>query len=204
MAAVEYLLPLAAYLIGSIPMAIVIAKAFGLPDPRTTGSHNPGATNILRYGGKLAAALTLLGDALKGAIAVLLVAWQSSQPLVIAAGALAVFLGHLYPVFFGFRGGKGVATALGVWLALAPVVGGLLLLTWLAVALIFRYSSLAALIASVAAPFYVGWILAPREYLILSIAMSALLLWRHRVNIQKLIAGHEGKIGAKTQSAPDR
>lgn len=200
----EYLLIAAAYLIGSIPMAIVVARAFGLADPRTTGSNNPGATNILRYGGKTAAAITLLGDALKGVVAVLLARWLSNNPYVISAAALAVFLGHLYPVFFAFRGGKGVATALGVWAALVPWVAAALLVTWLAVALVFRYSSLAALVAAVAAPLYV-WRLTPvRESFVLSLVMSALLVWRHRSNIRKLLAGTEGKIGAKPASAGDR
>lgn len=200
----EYALVLVAYLLGSIPVAIVVARAFGLADPRTTGSKNPGATNVLRYGGKTAAAITLLGDALKGVVAVLLVRWQSNDPYIISAAALAVFLGHLYPVFFGFRGGKGVATALGVWAALVPWVAAALVATWLAVALIFRYSSLAALVAAAAAPFYV-WRLTPvREAFVLSLVMSALLFWRHRDNIRKLLAGTEGKIGAKPASAGDR
>lgn len=200
----EYLLPLTAYLIGSIPMAIVVAKAFALPDPRSTGSNNPGATNILRYGGKAAAALTLAGDVLKGVVAVALARWLSADPLVIALGAFGVFLGHLYPVFFGFRGGKGVATALGVWLVLAPWVGVALLVTWLAVAAAFRYSSLAALAATCLAPVYTWHLAQLRQYVVLSVAMSLLLLWRHRGNIRNLLAGTEGKIGAKTRSAADR
>lgn len=200
----EYLLPIAAYLLGSIPAAIVVAKAFRLADPRSIGSHNPGATNILRYGGKTAAAVTLAGDIVKGFVAVGLARYLLDEAWATALTAFAVFLGHAYPVFFRFHGGKGVATALGVWLALVPSVGALLLLTWLAVAALFRYSSLAALAAAGLAPVYV-WRLTPQsEYLLLSVAMSALLIWRHRTNIVKLAAGTEGRIGATTRSAADR
>ncbi len=199
----EYLLPVVAYLIGSIPAAIVIARAAGLPDPRTTGSNNPGATNMLRYGGKTAAALTLAGDISKGFVAVGLARYLLNDAWATALTALAVFLGHLYPVFFGFRGGKGVATALGAWLALVPWVGALLLLTWLAAAAVFRYSSLAALIAAALAPLYV-WRLTPQiEYLIIGLVMSALLYWRHRANIRNLIAGTETRIGVTAESAQD-
>jgi len=201
---VKYLLILAAYLIGSIPMAIVVARAFGLPDPRTTGSNNPGATNILRYGGKTAAALTLAGDVLKGVVAVLLVRYVTDDPQVIALGGAAVFLGHLYPAFFGFQGGKGVATALGVWLVLMPSVGGLLLLTWLAVAAAFRYSSLAALVAALAAPVYVRLLDGAGVYIALAAGMAVFLFWRHRRNIRNLLDGTEGRIGAKASSAADR
>ena len=203
-ARVEYLLLIGGYLVGSIPMAIVVARAFGLPDPRTTGSNNPGATNILRYGGKAAAAATLFGDVAKGVAVVLAVRLVTTDPDVIALCGFGVFLGHLYPVFFKFRGGKGVATALGVWLALVPGVGALLLLTWLGAAVAFRYSSLAALIASVLAPAYVYWFAPLPSYLALSVAMSAFLLWRHRANMRNLLAGTESKIGAKTQSAVNR
>lgn len=204
LAPVEYLFVLAAYLIGSIPMAIVVAKAFGLADPRTTGSNNPGATNILRYGGKTAAAVTLAGDVLKGAVAVLLLRFVSDDPRVVALGAFGVFLGHLYPVFFRFRGGKGVATALGVWLVLVPWVGVLLLFSWVAMAAVFRYSSLAALTAAGLAPLYVWRFSPPLEHLILSMAMSALLIWRHRANVRNLLAGTEGRIGVTPRSAQDR
>lgn len=200
----EYLLPVAAYLLGSIPTAIVVARLFNLADPRSTGSRNPGATNILRYGGRIAAALTLAGDIAKGVVAVGLARYLLNDAWATTLTAFAVFLGHLYPVFFRFRGGKGVATALGVWLALVPWAGALLLLTWLAVAAVFRYSSLAALAAAAVAPLYV-WRLTPQiEYLVLSIAMSALLFWRHRANIRNLAAGTEGRIGAKAESAPNR
>jgi acyl phosphate:glycerol-3-phosphate acyltransferase len=194
-ARVEHFYPLVAYLLGSIPTAIFVARVLGLPDPRTVGSGNPGATNVLRHGGKLAALLTLLGDVGKGVVAVGLARWLSVDPLTWTLCAFAVFVGHLYPVFFGFKGGKGVATALGAWLTLNPAIGGLLLLTWVAVAALFRYSSLAALVAAIAAPLYVLWLLPLREYLVMSVAMSVLLIWRHRSNIQKLLAGTEGRIG---------
>ena len=193
----DYLWPVLAYLLGSLPTAIGVARLFGLPDPRTTGSGNPGATNVLRYGGKPAAALTLAGDVLKGVVAVFLARLISPDAALVAAAGLAVFLGHLYPVFFGFRGGKGVATALGVWLVLAPGVGALLLLTWIAAAAVFRYSSLAALIASAAAPLYVWWLAPLPSYLLLSAAMALLLWWRHRSNIRNLLAGTETRIGAR-------
>lgn len=194
---VNYLWPVVAYFVGSIPMAIVVARLFRLPDPRTTGSRNPGATNILRYGGKVAAAVTLAGDVLKGAIVLAAVRIVAPDPGVLALTGLGVFLGHLYPVFFGFRGGKGVATALGVWLVLVPWVGLLLLLTWVAVAMAFRYSSLAAVVAACFAPVYVSWLAPVAAYIALSVAMSLLLLWRHRRNIRNLMDGTEGRIGAR-------
>ena len=193
---IEYLLVPAAYLVGSISSAVLIARLKNLEDPRNVGSGNPGATNVLRYGGKTAAALTLLGDVMKGVIPVVIARSITSDSVVLALVGLAAFLGHLYPVFFGFRGGKGVATALGVWLGLNPWVALALVLTWLLVAALFRYSSLAALVASFAAPAYVWWILYGQlPYLVASIAMSMLLCWRHRANIQNLFAGKEGKIG---------
>lgn len=197
----EYALILTAYLIGSVPMAIVVARLAGLADPRTTGSGNPGTTNVLRYGGKAAAALTLAGDILKGGLAVLLARFVSGDPGVIAASGFAVFLGHLYPIFFGFRGGKGVATALGVWLLLVPAVGLSLVATWLVVALVFRYSSLAALSAAVAAPSYAWWFAPLTEYLVLATAMTVLLVWRHRSNIGNLLAGRESRIRLSRRSA---
>src|SRR5262245_52915312 len=153
-----YLLPVLGYLLGSISSAVVIARVMGLDDPREVGSKNPGATNVLRYGGKAAAALTLAGDVLKGVVPVLIARALTDDPTVLATTALAAFLGHLFPVFFGFHGGKGVATALGVLAALNPWVGLLLGATWLATAAVTRYSSLSSLVASVAAPLYVGWL----------------------------------------------
>jgi acyl phosphate:glycerol-3-phosphate acyltransferase len=193
----NYLWPVIAYLIGSVPMAIVVARIFRLPDPRTTGSHNPGTTNILRYGGKAAAAVTLAGDVLKGVLAIAVVRFAAPDPIVLALSGLGVFLGHLYPIFFRFQGGKGVATALGVWLVLVPWVGLALLGTWTVVAAAFRFSSLAALAAACLAPIYVFWLAPSGAYIALSLVMTTLLVWRHRTNIQKLLAGTEGRIGAR-------
>ena len=190
-----YLLPLAAYLFGSISTAVLIARAMGLQDPREVGSRNPGATNILRYGGKTAAVLTLLGDILKGVIPVLIARALTTDAVIITLCGFAAFLGHLFPVFFSFRGGKGVATALGVWFALNPWVGLALLATWILMALLFRYSSLAALTASAAAPLYVAWLSPGTPYLATMIVMSAILIFRHRSNIRNLIVGTETKIG---------
>jgi len=190
-----YSLPVLAYLLGSISSAVVIARVMGLPDPRETGSKNPGATNILRYGGKTAAVLTLAGDILKGVIAVLVARALTADAVIITLCGFAAFLGHLFPVFFGFRGGKGVATALGVWFALNPWVGLALLVTWVLMALLFRYSSLAALATSAAAPLYVAWLSPGTPYLATMIVMSAILIFRHRANIRNLIAGTETKIG---------
>lgn len=190
-----YLLPLLAYLFGSVSSAIVIARLMGLQDPRDVGSKNPGATNILRYGGKTAAILTLAGDILKGVIPVLIARALTADAEILALTGFAAFLGHLFPVFHGFKGGKGVATALGVWLALSPGVGLLLLATWVFMAVLFRYSSLAGLVASVAAPLYVAWLLPGMPYLAAMIVMSAILIFRHRSNIRKLLAGTETKIG---------
>lgn len=190
-----YTLPLIAYLFGSVSSAIVVARFLGLPDPRTVGSRNPGATNILRYGGKRAAAATLLGDVLKGVLPVLLARALTDEIWVLAATAFAAFLGHLYPVFFGFHGGKGVATALGVWLALDPWVALALAATWLVTAAVFRYSSLAALAASALAPLYVAWLLPGAAFFVLALVMSALLFLRHKDNIRRLLAGQETRIG---------
>ena len=196
-----YLFPLLGYLLGSLSSAVLVSRMLGLADPRTTGSRNPGATNVLRYGGKLAAILTLAGDVAKGAAAVALARLATDDSAVLALTALAAFGGHLYPVFFGFRGGKGVATALGVWLVLVPWVGVLLIVTWLLVAAVFRYSSLAALVAALAAPLYVLWLAPLITYVAASIAMTGLLVWRHRANIRNLVAGTEGRIGAKAARA---
>ncbi len=194
---VLYLLPLAAYLLGSVSSAIVVSRAMGLTDPRTVGSRNPGATNVLRSGGKLAAALTLAGDILKGVAAVLAALWLTDDPIILASTGGAVFLGHLFPVWHGFKGGKGVATALGVWLTLSPWVGAALIVTWLGMAVIFRYSSLAAIVASAAAPFFAWWLVPEPSFLVAMIIMSVLLLYRHRSNIRNLIAGRESRIGQK-------
>jgi len=195
------LFALAAYLIGSVSFAVVVSKLFGLSDPRTYGSKNPGATNVLRSGNKAAAILTLLGDGFKGWLAVWLALRYGEQYGVgdsgIALVAIAVFLGHLWPVFFRFVGGKGVATALGVLLGLSGWLGLATLVTWLVIAYAFRYSSLAALVASVFAPFYYGLLFGTDTILLAVLAMSGLLIYRHRQNIGNLLAGKEGRIGSK-------
>ena len=186
-----------AYLLGSVSFAVLMSRAFSLPDPRTYGSHNPGATNVLRSGKKAAAALTLLGDAAKGWLAVFLAMQFALSNVQIALVALAVFLGHLFPVFLRFKGGKGVATALGVLLALNGWLGMAALTTWLLTAAMFRLSSLAALAAAVGAPIYAILLGLPSEWVLASGIMSLLLLWRHKRNIQNLLAGKESKIGSK-------
>jgi glycerol-3-phosphate acyltransferase PlsY len=184
----------AGYLFGSISTAILTCRLMGLPDPRTQGSNNPGATNVARLGGKKAAALTLTGDMLKGVIPVLAGHATGASAGVLAGTALAAFLGHLYPVFFRFRGGKGVATALGVTFGLHWPVGLLAAATWLVMALVFRYSSLAALTASLAIPAGFAW-LWPDPYVVGAMCvMVVLLYWRHRSNIANLLSGQEGKI----------
>jgi glycerol-3-phosphate acyltransferase PlsY len=189
-----------AYLVGSVSFAVVVSKLFGLPDPHSYGSGNPGATNVLRTGNKAAAALTLAGDCIKGFLAVWLAhrlgaSWGDAS-LATAGAALAVFLGHVYPVFHRFAGGKGVSTAAGVAFALAVPLGIALLGVWLAFALLFRIASLASLAAAVAAPplglYFIGdW---PEAWALFPIAL--LLIWRHRENIRKLLAGRERKIGS--------
>jgi glycerol-3-phosphate acyltransferase PlsY len=195
---------IAAYLLGSISFAVITSKLFGLADPRTYGSGNPGATNVLRSGKKAAAALTLLGDAAKGWLAVFLAIHFSpndvSYTVLAAAVSLAVFIGHLFPVFLHFKGGKGVATALGVLLALNVWVGLGGLVTWLFMALVFRYSSLAALTAAVATPIYALLLGLPKAWELASGILSLLLIWRHKSNIQNLLAGKELKIGSRKAS----
>ncbi len=198
-----------AYLIGSVPFAILMSKAFGLADPRSYGSGNPGATNVLRTGKKAAAALTLLGDAAKGWLAVFLAirfAPHDGQGLLLVAlVAIAVFLGHVFPIFLKFKGGKGVATALGVLLALSAWMGLFVLVVWLVMAVAFRYSSLASLVAAIAAPIFAMLIHLRPELVMATAIMSLLLIWRHKRNIQNLMTGKESKIGggkkAETQSA---
>ncbi len=188
---------LAAYLLGSVPFAVIVSRAFGLADPRSYGSGNPGATNVLRSGNKKAALLTLLGDALKGAVAVLAARAAGLDDTAVGLVGLAVFFGHLYPVFLRFKGGKGVATGAGVLLALDWPIGLAVLVTWLVIAYAFRYSSLAAVIAAAAAPLYVGLSRpAGGELLIVGILAMA-LVGKHWPNIQRLLAGQETKIGAK-------
>ena len=193
------LVVVAAYLIGSISFAVVVSRVMGLADPRSYGSGNPGATNVLRTGNKAAAVLTLLGDALKGALAVLVAKALAPQlgfgSGTIALVALAAFVGHLYPVFHGFRGGKGVATAAGVLLALNLILGLGTLLTWVLIAWFFRYSSLAALISAVFAPLWYLFLFRPDPIAVAVTLMSLLLIWRHAANIRKLLEGKESRIG---------
>ena len=193
-----------AYLIGSISFAMVASRAFGLPDPHTYGSRNPGATNVLRTGKKAAAAATLLGDSLKGLVAVAIAA-RFAEPdaveLAKAVAAVASILGHMYPVFFRFQGGKGVATALGVLVALNIFVAAGTLMTWLVIAFFFRISSLAALVAALFAPFFTLILYTYAHPYFASVAIvSALLVWRHRSNIRNLLAGTEGRLGSDKPS----
>ena len=196
---------LTAYLIGSLSFAVIVSRAFALPDPRSYGSGNPGATNVLRTGKKLAALLTLIGDGGKGWVAVFLAARCSADYGVeatgVAACAVAVFVGHVFPVFFRFKGGKGVSTAGGILLAINPWLGLATLATWIIVALFFRYSSLAAIVSAIFAPLYFFFLFGAREMLPALILMSALLVWRHKANILKLVAGEEHRIGEKRDSA---
>ncbi len=199
---------LAAYLIGSLSFAVIVSRLMGLDDPRSYGSKNPGATNVLRSGSKKAAAATLLLDAVKGWLPVWIVShWGAAWGLgdgALAAVGIAAFLGHLFPVFFRFKGGKGVATAAGVLIGLEPLLGLATLGSWLFVALVLKYSSLAAIVAALFAPgFYIlasgeswAWYGSPSVALAVTL-MSLLLLWRHRGNISRLLAGQEGRIGSK-------
>ena len=200
------LLALAGYVFGSLSFAVIVSRVMGLDDPRTYGSQNPGATNVLRSGNKKAALATLLFDALKGYFPVLLVKWYGPafglDDEAVAVVAMAAFVGHLWPVFFRFQGGKGVATAAGILFAVEPVLGAMVMGTWLLVAFVTRYSSLAALMASVLSPGYylfgndVLWQTSAAELLSVMV-MSLLLLWRHKENIGRLLRGEESKIGAK-------
>ncbi len=195
----------AAYLIGSVPFAVIVSRTMGLADPRTYGSGNPGATNVLRSGNKVAAALTLFGDAFKGWLAVWLAlrfgASYGIGEFGVALVAVAVFVGHLYPVFLRFRGGKGVATAAGVILALNPWLALATALTWLIIAVFFRYASLASIAAAVFAPFYsaFGWGFDAR--FVALVVIAGLTVYRHRVNISSLLAGTERRIGEKRNIA---
>jgi acyl phosphate:glycerol-3-phosphate acyltransferase len=192
-----------AYLLGSLSFAVIMSRLFALPDPRTYGSHNPGATNVLRSGNKWAAILTLLGDAAKGWLAVWLAQHfepQAGNSLLVVAVAFAVFLGHLFPVFLRFKGGKGVATALGVLLALNAWLGLAVLATWLLIIMVSRLSSLAALLAAVSAPIFAMALALPPEYVLTVVGISLLLFWRHRGNIKNLLAGKESRIGKKEGS----
>ncbi len=199
----------AAYLVGSLSFAVIVSRSMGLNDPRTYGSKNPGATNVLRSGSKPAAVVTLLLDAVKGWLPVVLVKWYGAAyglgDGTVALVGLAAFLGHLFPVFFRFQGGKGVATALGVLVATSWILGLATLVTWAIIAYFFRYSSLASLAAAVFAPVYyifgdgVAWPM--DKYIVFSTAvMSMLLVWRHGENISRLIKGTESKLGSKKKT----
>lgn len=192
---------IAAYLLGSLSSAIIVCRLMGLPDPRTQGSNNPGATNVLRLGGKKAAAITLLGDTLKGFIPVLAAKLIGVSPLVLALVALAAFLGHLYPLFFRFQGGKGVATALGTQFGIHWQIGGLVALIWLLMAKGLNISSLAALVSMALAPLVVWYIWPAPELILMQVVMSLILFWRHRSNIRNLLSGAEGKIS--DEQGPD-
>ena len=192
----EYLIfIIAGYLLGSVSSAVVVSRLMNLPDPRSEGSGNPGATNVLRLGNKVAAGLTLAGDILKGVLPVLAARWLSDDPLSVALAGTGAFFGHLFPLFFGFKGGKGVATALGVFAAVSLSVAGGLALTWLVVALVFRYSSMAALVSAASAPLWTWWLLATPVYTGLAMLLALMLILRHRANIGRLLAGTESKIG---------
>jgi len=202
MTVIALVLILTAYLMGSICVAIPVCKLMGLPDPRSQGSKNPGTTNVLRIGGKKAALLTLAGDSLKGVIPVIVAQLLGVESFSLGLVALAAFLGHLYPIFFGFEGGKGVATGFGVVFALAWPLGLLLVGIWSLMALIFRYSSLAALTAFALAPlicFWLPWdgVMIWRDYTLPMAVLSSLLIYRHQGNIEKLRNGSESKIGQK-------
>ena len=192
---------IATYLIGSLSFAVIVSKYYGMDDPRTYGSGNPGATNVLRSGKKKAAALTLLGDALKGLVAVVLARCLQDalnlSDITIAVVAVAALVGHMWPLFFGFKGGKGVATALGVLLALSPATALVCAAIWLVMAFGFKVSSLAALAATVAAPLVAFWLMPSPSWAWATVVIAVLVLYRHKSNIQNLLQGKEGKIGDK-------
>ncbi|PIE00805.1 MAG: acyl-phosphate glycerol 3-phosphate acyltransferase [Thiothrix nivea] len=193
-----YFLLITAYLLGSVSSAILTCKALGLTDPRTVGSHNPGATNVMRIGGKKAAAITLIGDMLKGLLPVLAGHWLGFDPGWLALIGLAAFLGHLYPLYYGFKGGKGVATAIGVYLGLHLWAGLLVCATWLFVARILKISSLSALVATLLAPLYFYLFTGHRFLTLILVIMTVFIYWRHRSNIRNLLDGKEGKIRVDT------
>lgn len=191
----DLLLIVAAYLLGSVSSAIVVCQILGLPDPRTQGSKNPGATNVLRFGGRKAGAITLLGDSLKGLLPMVVAHLLNAGPATLAAVGLAAFLGHLYPIFFKFQGGKGVATTLGFQCGLYWPIGLSVAAIWLFVAKVLKISSASALLSMAMAPVIV-WLFWPEPVLVgAQVVISMLLFWRHRSNIQNLLAGNEGRIG---------
>lgn len=192
----QWLLVPVAYLIGSLSSAIITSKIMGLPDPRQQGSKNPGATNVLRLGGKTAGMVTLLGDLIKGVLPILIAKYFNASLAIQGAVGLAAFIGHLYPVFFGFKGGKGAATAGGVYYGFSWLGGLAVMSTWIAVAFLSKISSLSALIAGSLAPVYIWYLVRSPELTIASIIMTVILIWRHRSNIGRLLRGEESKIGS--------
>jgi glycerol-3-phosphate acyltransferase PlsY len=201
---IDFVLILGAYLTGSISSAIIVCRLMGLPDPRSQGSGNPGATNVLRLGGKKAAAITLIGDSLKGFIPVLTANLLGVDHGVLAAVAMAAFLGHLYPLFFRFQGGKGVATALGVLYGLAWQIGATVSAIWLIMAYVVKISSLSALVSMALAPLVIWWFLPAPELIGGSVLMSGMLFWRHRNNIRKLLQGAEDTLSDDQEPDPGR
>ncbi|ANO32033.1 glycerol-3-phosphate 1-O-acyltransferase PlsY [Vibrio breoganii] len=195
MSATVLLMIILAYLLGSVSSAVLICRVFKLPDPRTAGSNNPGATNVLRIGGKLPAALVLVSDMAKGTIPVWSAYYLDIEPVMLGLIGISACIGHIYPIFFHFKGGKGVATAVG---AIAPIgfdLTGMLMGTWLVTAVISRYSSLAALVTALVAPFYT-WLIKP-QYTLPVAMLCCLIIWRHQENIKRLMAGSEPKVGSK-------
>ena len=196
MSTLPYFLIVCAYLIGSISAAIIVSKILGLPDPRTMGSKNPGATNVLRYGGKKAAIFTLLGDSLKGLIPVLIARLLGLDYEWLVLIGIAAFLGHLFSVFYGFKGGKGVATAMGIYLGLNPIIGFAVLATWLSAAFAFNISSLSALIATLLAPLYFYFITQSLPLAAGLLFITLMIYWKHRTNIKAILDGTEDKISS--------
>ncbi|OBT07381.1 glycerol-3-phosphate acyltransferase [Vibrio sp. UCD-FRSSP16_10] len=195
MSATALLMIILAYLLGSVSSAVLICRVFNLPDPRSSGSNNPGATNVLRIGGRLPAALVLIFDMAKGTIPVWSAYYLDLQPVMLGLIGISACIGHIYPIFFHFKGGKGVATAVG---AIAPIgfdLTGMLMGTWLITALVSRYSSLAALVTALIAPFYT-WMIKP-QYTLPVAMLCCLIIWRHQGNIKRLLAGDEPKLGSK-------
>jgi len=187
-----------AYLLGSFSASIIVCRLMGLPDPRVHGSGNPGSTNVLRIGSKKAALFTLFLDIFKGSLAVLIAKMLTDSPVILASVTVAVFLGHLYPAFFKFRGGKGVATALGGLLALSWQVGLAFSSTWLLIAFAFRYSSLASIVSAVLLPSFLLWFSGEKYYIVMGFVIGSLIIWRHRQNIKRLLQGEETKIGQQS------
>ena len=194
------ILPVCAYLAGSVSSAIIVSRIMGLPDPRSSGSNNPGATNVLRLGGKKAAIITLIGDLLKGLLPVVIARMFTDDSVTLALVGIGAFLGHLYPIWFGFKGGKGVATAAGVFIGLSGVLTISLLAIWFAIAVLTRYSSLAALVACAVAPFLVLLFGLGTPMLVLASVIAVFLFWRHRANITRLLDGSESKINLSGKS----